>query len=307
MGLARSALLWVSENRTLRDRLPRYRFIRRAVSRFMPGEELPDALAAAASLRQEGINVILTRLGENVPDEDMAGAVADHYVKATEAIAGSGVDAYLSVKLTQLGLDVREESCIRNLDRIITAAEERGTWVWIDMEQSPYVDRTLKIYRRLRPAHPRLGICLQAYLRRTGRDLEELLPLNPSIRLVKGAYKESPEIAFASKKEVDERYCFLAKTLLERTAAGSIFGVATHDPLIIERVRTEAEQRRVERSRFEFQMLYGIRMEGQRRLAGEGYAVRCLISYGSYWFPWYVRRLAERPANVWFVLKNLFG
>lgn len=305
MGLARSALLWISENRVLRKRLPRYRFIRRAVSRFMPGEELEDALAAATSLRRGGINVILTRLGENVPNEEMAQRVADHYVQATEAIVGREVDAYLSVKLTQLGLDVRENACVSNLERIIAAAERTGTWVWIDMEQSPYVDRTLRIYKQLRPSHARLGICLQSYLRRTGRDLEELLPLNPSVRLVKGAYKESPEIAFPAKKEVDERYLSLSMTLLEHTRPDTIFGVATHDPALIERIRMEADRRGVERSRFEFQLLYGIRMEEQRRLAGEGYAVRCLISYGSYWFPWYVRRLAERPANVWFVLKNL--
>ncbi|MBI4419172.1 MAG: proline dehydrogenase family protein [Ignavibacteriales bacterium] len=307
MGLARSALLWISENRTLREKLPRYRFIRRAVNRFMPGEELDDALAAASALKQDRINTIFTRLGENVLDEHTAREVADHYVDASRKISNLGVDAYLSVKLTQLGLDLGEDLCVGNLERIIQAAEEAKTWVWIDMEQSPYVDRTLRIYRRMRERHKKVGVCLQSYLRRTERDLAELLPLSPGIRLVKGAYKEPPDVAFTRKAEVDANYLTLSKTMLDAAANGVFFGVATHDQSLIDRINEESRRRGLDKSRYELQLLYGIRTDVQRRLAAEGYSVRCLISYGSYWFPWYVRRLAERPANVWFVLKNLFA
>lgn len=307
MGLARTTLLWISENRALRSALPNYRFIRRAVSRFMPGEELEDALQAALDLQRGGIRSILTRLGENVLDGGTASEVTDHYVEVTRQLRERGVDSYLSVKLTQLGLDLDEALCRENLERICTAAERVGTWVWIDMEQSTYVDRTLEVYRHIRKRHTNVGICLQAYLRRTARDLEELLPLSPSIRLVKGAYKEPASIAFTRRAEVDRNYLALSRSLLETTRQGAIFGVATHDQVLVDRIIEEANRRGVEKTRYEFQMLYGIRMDAQRALVGEGHRVRCLISYGSYWFPWYVRRLAERPANVWFVLKNLFS
>jgi len=307
MGLARTALLWISENRALRRALPNYRFIRRAVSRFMPGEELDDALEAALGLQRGGIRTILTRLGENVLDRRTAREVTDHYVEVTRRLRERSVDSYLSVKLTQLGLDLDEALCRENLERICNAAEDVDTWVWIDMEQSTYVDRTLEVYKEMRSRHRKVGICLQAYLRRTARDLEGLLPLSPSIRLVKGAYKEPASIAFAKRAEVDRNYLALSTTLLETTPQGAIFGVATHDQALIDRIIAEANKRGAGKSRYEFQMLYGIRMDAQRRLAGEGYSVRCLISYGSYWFPWYARRLAERPANVWFVLKNLLS
>ena len=305
MSLSRSALLWISENRKLRETLPRMRFIRRAVNRFMPGEEIGDAITAALTLRQHSIGTIFTRLGENISEEREANAVADHYVDALKQIQNNGLDAYVSLKLTHLGLDLDASVCRRNLEAIVLAAESVGTWVWIDMEQSPYVDRTLAMYRDIRPGHPKVGVCLQTYLYRTAKDLEDLLPLRPGIRLVKGAYKEPPSVAFPRKADVDANFFSLSRRLLEQVPNGVEFGVGTHDPVLIKRTAEEAERLGVANKDYEYQLLYGIRTEAQHRLAADGHRIRCLISYGSYWFPWYVRRLAERPANVWFVVKNI--
>jgi proline dehydrogenase len=224
------------------------------------------------------------------------------------------------VKPTQLGLDLDAELCERNLERILAAAEEPGKpnrgIIWIDMEQSGYVDRTLELHRRARSRHANVGICLQTYLRRTPADLDSLLPLGPVIRLVKGAYHEPASIAYPAKRDVDEAFFALAQKLLSPVAAawGTRAGIATHDSKLIERIvqlaasdSAKGQGRDAMRSRIEFQMLYGIRRDLQRQLAADGWPVSVLISYGTYWFPWYMRRLAERPANVWFVVKNMFG
>ncbi len=305
MNIARSALLWISENRKLRESLPKYKFVRRAVTRFMPGENLSDAINAAQILQRDSIKTIFTRLGENVGEELEARNVADHYCEALRDIKQSGLDAYVSVKLTQLGLDLSEDVCYANLRRILEEAHQLGNWVWIDMEQSPYVDRTLGIYRRAKSSYDKVGICLQAYLYRTQKDVEDLLSLKPAVRLVKGAYAEPATTAFPKRSDVDANFFALSRILLEQTSQGVFFGVATHDPVLISRIQHEAQRIGVGRDQYEFQLLYGIKMDLQRRLAGEGYRIRSLISYGSYWFPWYVRRLAERPANVLFVLKNV--
>lgn len=307
MGLARNTLLWVSENRRLRQTLPRYKFIRRAVSRFMPGEELHDALRAAEELRQRGITTILTHLGENISDAAEAERVADHYIEVLQQIQTHSLDAYVSVKLTQLGLDLSEELCLQNLSRIVERAARMNYWVWIDMEQSQYVDRTLTIYRKLRERYSKVGVCLQSYLYRTEKDLQGLLPISPAIRLVKGAYKEPTSIAYRKKADVDANYSHLAHVLLESIRKnGATVGIATHDKTLIRKIQRDAEKMGLAKSDYEYQLLYGIQTEEQLRLAKEGYRIRTLISYGSYWFPWYVRRLAERPANVFFVLRNLF-
>jgi proline dehydrogenase len=306
MGLARTTLLWVSNNQTLRHTLPRYAFIRRAVRRFMPGEELADALRAAQELKPKSINVILTHLGENITQPAEAERVRDHYVGALAEIRKEGLDAYLSVKLTQLGLDLSEEFCLKNLCSIIECAGGARNIVWIDMEQSQYVDRTISVFRKARMRFANVGLCLQSYLYRTEKDLQDLLPLRPMIRLVKGAYAEPADVAFARKSDVDANFRRLAGTLLVNTHDGhSLVGVGTHDPVLIRAIAEKASEAGLSRNEYEFQLLYGIRSEEQLRLAGEGYNVRALISYGSFWFPWYVRRLAERPANVLFVLKNL--
>lgn len=305
MGLARSALLWISENRNLRQSLPEYKFVRRAVTRFMPGEELSDAIRAAQSLSQESINTIFTHLGENVSAEDEARSVAAHYVDMLRQISAVKLDTYVSLKLTQLGLDLNEDLCYENLHTIVAESDRRGNWVWIDMEQSRYVDRTLAIYRRIRSEFQKVGVCLQAYLYRSEKDLQDLLPLAPGIRLVKGAYKEPPTVAFPRKADVDANYFALAKAMLEHASGGCFTAIGTHDTALISRIQWEAQRVGLSRDQYEFQLLYGIKTEEQRRLAAGGYRIRCLISYGSYWFPWYVRRLAERPANVTFVLKHL--
>jgi len=308
MALARNALLWVSENRKLRETLPRYQFIRRAVSRFMPGEQLSDALRAAQTLKEKGITAILTHLGENITEASEARGVADHYLEVLERVHEHGLDSYISVKLTQLGLDLSEEMCRENLSVIIDRARAFDFWVWIDMEQSPYVDRTLAIYREARSRYRKVGVCLQSYLYRTGKDLQSLLPLSPAIRLVKGAYKEPSSLAYRKKRDVDANYFRLARLLLEGIRdKGVTLGIATHDRVLIEKVQTEANRLGLSKADYEFQLLYGIQTETQFRLAREGYRVRVLISYGTYWFPWYVRRLAERPANVFFAIKNIWS
>jgi proline dehydrogenase len=307
MGAARNALLWISENRKLREALPRYRFIRRAVSRFMPGEKLEDAIAGADRLKGQSIGTVFTHLGENVSDAAEAKNVADDYVEMLRQIKKSGLDTHVSVKLTHLGLDLDQSLCLENLRTAVKEAETSGTMVWIDMEQSSYVDRTLAMFRAIRKDHRNVGLCLQAYLYRTEKDLNDLLPLAPAIRFVKGAYKEPAAIAFAKKSDVDANFFKLSKMLLGQSSKGARLVAGTHDMNLIRSVQDEAGRIAVSKSEYEFHLLYGIQTQEQVRLAREGFRVRVLISYGSFWFPWYVRRLAERPANVWFVVRKMFS
>lgn len=307
MGTARNALLWISENRALRQALPKYRFIRRAVSRFMPGELLEDALQAAERLKPQGINTVFTLLGENVSDEREAKLEVEHYVDMLRKIQQRGVDTCVSVKLTHLGLDLNEDLCVTNLVKIIAEAKALGNMVWIDMEQSHYVDRTIAIYKRVRKDNANVGLCLQAYLYRTEKDLKDLLPHIPAIRFVKGAYKEPTTIAFKKKSDVDENFFKLSQTMLAQAQNGSMLVVGTHDMPLIRRIQEEAAKHGVKKNGFEFHLLYGIQAGEQLKLARDGYSIRVLISYGSFWFPWYVRRLAERPANVWFVVRQMFS
>jgi len=307
MSLARSALLWISENRQLRQTLPRYKFIRRAVSRFMPGEELVDAMQAAQQLQAQKINTIVTRLGENVSTAAETQEVTEHYLNALPQIHQANLDAYISVKPTQLGLDFNEKLCLQNLTAIVERAQALKNWIWIDMEQSGYVDRTLTLYKNIKQKYPHVGLCVQAYLYRTPKDLEALLPYSPAIRLVKGAYMESANVAYPKKADVDANYLTLAKMLLVNIKKNGItLGVATHDKILIQQIQQAASEMGLAKTDYEFQLLYGIQSDEQLRLANAGYRMRTLISYGSFWFPWYVRRLAERPANVWFVVKNMF-
>jgi proline dehydrogenase len=308
MGLMRSVLLATSENRWLQERAPRFRFVRRTVSRFMPGEDLEDALGAARELKEKSIATILTELGENVAEPAEASAVRDHYLHALERVRDLDLDAEVSVKLTHLGLDTDHELCLSLLDSIVCATRGTGI-VWIDMEGSSYVEGTLDLYRKARRLHVNVGVCLQAYLYRTAADLAALMPLKPAIRLVKGAYDEPPDRAFAKKKDVDENYFELAKNLIRAQASGQCTraALATHDRKLINRIIRFAEADDLSNSGFEFEMLYGIQLAEQLRLAREGRRLRVLISYGPYWFPWFMRRLAERPANVAFVLRGLLS
>lgn len=309
MGIMRSVLLAGSQNAWLRERAVKLPFVRRSVSRFMPGERLEDALRAAAEEQKQGVSAILTHLGENLARVEEAEQVTQHYLDVLEQVAAAKLDSQISVKPTQLGLDHDVELCRTNLLRLIERAEQRSNFVWIDMEGSPYVDRTLDLYRRARARTPRVGVALQAYLYRTAKDVETLLPLGAAIRLVKGAYLEPPEIAYPKKADVDESFYTLACRLLSEDARrpGALLHVATHDAKLVERLLRHIGERAVPSSAYEIAMLYGIQRGLQRRLVAEGRTLRVLISYGEYWFPWYMRRLAERPANVLFVVKNLFG
>ena len=303
----RDFFLACSTSPWLRERATRYGFVQRAVSRFMPGETPSDAIGAALALRDRSIGAMFTYLGENVSDPAEAQSVTEHYLDLLDRIRKSGLGAEVSVKLTQLGLDLSAELCHANLKRIIEHADPKVV-VWVDMEASNYVDRTLELYRRARAVYPKVGVCLQAYLYRTAEDLRSLIPLGAAIRLVKGAYKEPADRAFPRKKDVDENYFALAERLLAREAraAGVRAAIATHDLALIRRIVEHAQSKKLGKSSLEFQMLYGIQREAQWQLAREGWKTIVLIAYGSYWFPWYMRRLAERPANVFFVLRNLF-
>jgi proline dehydrogenase len=310
MNPARTLLLAASTSPWLRERASRMSLVRRSVRRFLPGERLEDALAAAAELQRAGIPVLVTRLGENVQDAAQADEVAAHYVAAFDQIKAAGLDAQVSVKLTQLGLDQDVALCRRHVERLVekSGAVGGGT-LWIDMESSEYVDRTLDVYRQLRQAGAAVGVALQAYLRRTPADLESLLPLGPAVRLVKGAYREPPDRAFPAKRDVDQAYFRLAESLLSERAraAGTFAAFGTHDMALVQRIRDAVRRVSAPRGSCEYEMLYGIQRAEQLRLAREGEPVRVLISYGDYWFPWYMRRLAERPANVWFVVKSLWS
>jgi proline dehydrogenase len=302
----RTILLWAARDRWLRERVPRLGFVRRAVRRFMPGEDVEAALVAAADFGREGIPTLFTRLGENLEVIGDADAVADHYLGLLDELASRGIDGEASVKLTQLGFDLDEERSFEHCARLARRSAELGRELWIDMEGSPYVERTIAFYERLKRAHPNVGLCLQAYLRRTADDVQRLLPLEPSIRLVKGAYDEPARIAYRDRRAVDANYVALAVTMLEAARTQRIrVALGTHDVDLIEQVASHAHALGLPRTSFEIQMLYGIRVDQQRRLARAGYRVIDLIAYGDAWYPWYMRRLAERPANVLFALRQL--
>ena len=306
MGLSRSILLRLSRSQWLAGQFRKRAFARQAVRRFMPGEDLGDALEASAELAKAGIGTVLTQLGEQVRSPGEAQSVRDHYLQVIDQLRERFLPTHVSVKLTHLGLEVGRDACTKHVVALATKAEEEGSFLWIDIEESRYVDATLDTFRRVRAECHNVGVCLQAYLRRTPLDLTSLLPLSPAIRLVKGAYNEPAGVAFPKKKDVDAQYYTLAVRLLDAAAAGRatpVFG--THDLKLIERIREHAAARQAV-GRYEVHMLYGVRSEAQRDLAAQGEKVRVLISYGSHWFAWYMRRLAERPANVWFVVKSLF-
>src|SRR4030095_3415320 len=308
MSVARKILLAASTNEWLRQRAMRTAFVRRSVSRFMPGEHIEDALLAARAQEAQGINTIFTRLGENLTRTDEAEAVTEHYLDVLDRVKAAGLNAQISVKPTQLGLDLDSALCFANLQRLVNRAAETENFICINMESSSHVDPTLDLFRRTRARSPLVGLALQAYLHRTARDIETLLPLGAAIRLVKGAYLESPPVALPRKIDVDQNFYKLACRMLGEDAQrwGTLLHVATHDPSLVDRVSAFIDQRGLPRSAYEFAMLYGIQRPLQQRLVRSGRRLRVLIAYGEYWFPWYMRRLAERPANVWFVGKNLF-
>jgi proline dehydrogenase len=304
----RMLLLWMARNRWMKDHLPRLPFARRAVRKFMPGEQIEDALEAAEQFRPLGIGVLLTHLGENLETAEQANAVAEHYHDVLNKVMARGMDAEISVKPSQLGLDLDADATLAHLQSLAAHAAEAGGSLWLDMEGSAYTDPTVDLYRRLKADHGAVGICLQSYLKRTPADINALIPLKPQIRLVKGAYNEPATIAFRQKTDVDAAFESLAVLMLPHAGAGELrLGLGTHDTRLIERIADYARGAGIGLDAFEVQMLYGIRMDEQRRLAAEGYRVRDLISYGDAWYAWYMRRLAERPANMWFALRQIVG
>jgi proline dehydrogenase len=302
----RKILLWMARNPWLKERLPRLRFVRKAVRRFMPGEDADAAYAAARTLAAAGQGILFTRLGENLAAITEADAVAAHYHAIIDRGAELARPVELSVKPTQLGLDIDEEACLRHLDGLAARADVTGTWLWVDMESAAYVERTVVLYERLKANRRNVGICLQAYLRRTPADLRRLLPLQPAVRLVKGAYDEPADVAWRKRAEVDGSYQAAALVLAEAARDGKArLALGTHDGGLIERIAAFAEAAGVPRDRLEVHMLYGIRAAELRRLQKAGFPAFTLIAYGKHWYPWYMRRLAERPANVLFALRQV--
>ncbi len=308
MGLMRRSILLASQNQWMRENAPRFGFMRRTVNRFMPGEDVQDALTAARALAANGIRTIFTHLGENVADRAEAEAVTQHYHGVIDRIRAAGLSTDISLKLTQLGLDLDPKFCYENLNGLLERTPPEKT-LWIDMEQSPYVDVTLELFRRARKTHANVGVCLQAYLFRTEKDLDSLIPMGAAIRLVKGAYNEPAEIAYPVKKDVDENFLHLTQRLLspEARRARVRAVMATHDRALITKITEWSTSQGVPKNKTEFQMLYGIQRAEQIRLAQAGYPSGVLIAYGTFWYPWFMRRLAERPANVLFLARHFFS
>jgi proline dehydrogenase len=308
MSFGRSILLAAARSRRLNDFALRSAIVKRATRTFMPGENPEDALAAGAAIAATGRGLIFTQLGEAITNPKAAIAVRDHYLGFFDRIKERTLPAHVSVKPTQLGLDLSFDECAQNLQTLAAKAEQTGSALWLDMEDSSYVDRTLDLYIALKKNHPSTGIAMQAYLYRTPDDLSRLMPYDPVIRLVKGAYDEPATIAFAKKSDTDCAYFELASQMLDATRDGHctpIFG--THDLALIARIVEQAATTGVGKNNYQIHMLYGIRDSVQSRLIAEGHIVKTLISYGAAWFKWYMRRLAERPANVLFVAKSIFG
>ena len=299
----------MARNKWLRDHLPKLWFARRAVRRFMPGEDPASALDAAVKFKADGISSEFTRLGENITTVEEGDAVVEHYLGLMDDIVARDLDGEVSVKLTQLGYDLDVERTLAHARRLADKAAEHGKTLWVDMEGSAYAEGTVAFYERLKQTNPNTGLCIQSYLHRTAADVQRLLPLDPAIRLVKGAYAEPETIAYQKREDVDSNFVALAVALLEGTREGRKvrLGLGTHDVRLIEQIAEHTEAMGLPKTSFEVQMLYGIRMDQQRRLAAEGYLVRDLIAYGEAWYPWYMRRLAERPANVIFALRQIIG
>ncbi len=295
LELAKSSRLrrWITSNATTR----------RWARRFVPGEDIAPAIEAAEDCNRAGMSVSLDHLGENVRTREDAERARASYTEALDRIAAANLDANISLKLTHLGLDLGDEFCMEQLRVVTRRAAEFGNFVRVDMEGSAYTDRSLQIVKQARAETDAVGTVIQACLFRSEQDIRDLLPIGCRIRLVKGAYKEPAQIAFPRKKDVDANYIKLMKILLP---SGIYHALATHDPNMIEATIRFAAEHEITKDKFEFQMLYGIRTDLQRRLVRQGYRMRVYIPFGQDWFPYFMRRLAERPANLLFFAKNLF-
>ena len=301
-ALPRAAILRAAESQLLRRLVRRYG-MRLGAARFVAGETLDECVGVLRELNAAGLHANTTLLGEAIPDADGAAAVAAEYEHVLARLSTEELLANVALKLTHLGLSFDEEAAAGNVERVVAHAGALGSFVRIDMEQSEYVDATLRVYERLRAAgHANVGTVLQSYLRRTPDDLERLLPLQPNLRIVKGAYLEPASIALPEKRDVDLAYVRLVERGLRE---GAYVAVATHDERIIRHVQAFAARARVPDERYEFQMLYGVRPALQRSLAAQGHKVLVATPYGPDWYPYLMRRLAERPANLLFLLRNL--
>jgi proline dehydrogenase len=314
----RAILLYLSQAMWARNLVMHWGFARRAASRFVAGERLDQAIAAVRTLNEAGINATLDHLGEHVHDAEAARSATRDYLEILDRICAAGVRSNASLKLTQLGLAVDDGLCLDNLRQIVASAASCGIFIRIDMEDAPTVDRTLSIYRTLaQEGRNNLGLVIQAYLYRSQDDVPALVANGTPIRLCKGAYKEPPHVAYPKKSDVDASYDLLARVMIDASLARgatpssedgrvpALAAIATHDPRRIEHARSYAAQVGLPKAALEFQMLYGIRTDLQRMLVREGYPVRVYVPYGTEWYPYFVRRLAERPANLWFFLSNL--
>lgn len=306
--MLRSILLYLSRSEFLQDFVMKCNLCKKASKRFIAGETLHEAVGVVKRLNEKGLTVTLDHLGESVSKEFEAMRSTSEYIEILDAIKKYSLNSNISLKLTGLGIDVDQELCVRNLEGIIGEAEKYNNFVRIDMESSAYIQRTIDIYLKLRKIHDNFGIVIQSYLYRSEKDILNLIHLvNTNIRLVKGAYKEPKEVAFPKKKDVDNSYLSLTDLLLSKKALDNkvYTAFATHDEKIIEYIENQVSKNNISFDKFEFQMLYGIRRDLQEELVKEGYKVRVYTPFGTEWYPYFMRRLAERPANLWFLIKNL--
>lgn len=307
--MLRAVLLYLSDAGWAKWLITHFFVARRVARRFVAGETLEEAIAATQKVNAQGLDVTLDYLGESVYSEADAKQAADEYLVILDEIAGRGVNATASLKLTQLGLDISEDVCLANMRRILECAQKHGNHITIDMESSAYTERTLRIYRTLRHEYEfdNVGTVIQSYLYRSEADMAALRDEGAFIRLCKGAYQEPPDVAFPKKADVDASFVDLTRAYLaDGMVDGAYLGIGTHDPKMIAAAIDHIRSRDVSNDRFEFQMLYGIRLEAQRELVQQGYKMRVYVPFGAQWYPYFMRRLAERPANLWFFLNALF-
>jgi proline dehydrogenase len=303
--LTRSALIYLSRHEGLKDFAARFSLFKRLTTRFVAGENIDEAIAAIRELNHEGCSASFDHLNESVANAAEADEEVKEYLQILRQIDETEINSNVSIKLTQFGLKLDPELAYKNARAIVAEAARRGNFCRVDMEASAVTQKTIDIFKRLRAEFELndVGIVLQSYLRRTYADAEELIKLPARIRICKGAYNEPAEVAFPDKKDVDENYVRVMQLLL---SSGTYHGIATHDPKMIDATIEFSEREGIAKDTFEFQMLYGIRRDLQRQLASDGYNMRVYVPYGKHWYPYFMRRLAERPANIWFVLKNTF-
>jgi proline dehydrogenase len=303
--VTRSALIYLSRQEGLKDFAARFRPFQKLTTRFIAGETVDEAIAAIRELNAEKCSASFDHLNESVSSPDEAEAEVKEYLNILKRIDETGINSNVSIKLTQFGLELDPELAYRNARKVVEDAARRGNFVRVDMEASTVTQATIDVFKRLRAEFELndVGIVLQSYLRRTYDDAQDMLKLPARIRICKGAYKEPPEVAFPDKKHVDENYVRVMQLLL---SSGTYHGIATHDPKMIDATIDYARRQGIGKNSFEFQMLYGVRRDLQRQLAKDGYNMRVYVPYGKHWYPYFMRRLAERPANIWFVLKNFF-